>query len=152
MSRLLNAQPTQRSTMVAVAEPLPNWIETFLPQRGFVLELPVETASNRIIETATMKSVSLLVKPQAPKPVSKNVPSPSVKGPLLPPVLGGAAGVEVVAGGAGCCGVGVTGGLTTGVLAGIEGFEERFEERSMHFAEFCRLTVTPEEFEGTEAT
>jgi hypothetical protein len=107
MSRLFFEQPTQRSTMVAVALPLPNEIETFLPQRGFVLELPVDTASKRIIDIATMKSVSTLVMPQAPKPVAKNVPSPSVKGPLSPGgcVVGGwvvGGGVEVVDGGAGC--------------------------------------------------
>jgi len=82
-----------------------------------LLELPLATASNRIFETATMKSVSVLVVPQAPKPVSKNVPSPSVKGPLSPPpppppppppvlggvVLAGGVEVEVVAGGGGCC-------------------------------------------------
>ena len=35
---------------------------------------------------------------------------------------------------------------------GIEGEEEGLEERSMHFAEFCRLTVILEEFEAGEAT
>jgi len=44
-----------------------------------------------------------------------------------------------------------------GVTAGIEGEEEEegLWERSMHFAEFCRLTVTSDEFEikeGIEAT
>jgi len=99
-------QPVQRSEMVAVALWPPYEIEIFLPQRGLLLGSgPLEAASYRISETATMKSVSWLVKPQAPKPVEKNVPSPSVKGPLLPPVLGGCvfagAGVEEVVVGAG---------------------------------------------------
>jgi hypothetical protein len=92
MSRLFFEQPTQRSTMVAVALPLPNEIETFLPQRGFVLELPVDTASKRIIDIATMKSVSTLVMPQAPKPAGGCVVGGWVVG----------GGVEVVDGGAGC--------------------------------------------------
>jgi len=50
---------------------------------------------------------------------------------------------------------GITGGLflTMGVAAGVEEEEEEegLEERSMHFGEFCRLTVTSEEFE-CEAT
>jgi hypothetical protein len=53
--------------------------------------------------------------------------------------------------------VGVTGGEigAMGVTAGIEEEEEGLCERSMHLAEFCRLTVTSEEFEineGIEAT
>lgn len=103
-SRLFSAQPVQRSTMIAVVDLPPYEIDTCLLQRGFVLELPVATASNRIMEIATMKSESELVLPQAPKPVSKNVPSPPRKGPLLElggVVLGGVV-VGVVAGGGGC--------------------------------------------------
>jgi len=42
---------------------------------------------------------------------------------------------------------------TLGVAPGVEEEEEEEEgERLMHFGEFCRLTVTSEEFEGAEAT
>jgi len=174
MSMLSFAQPVQRSTTVAVAVFPPNEIDIFLPQRGLLLGLgPLEAASYRICETATMKSESWLVMPQEPKPVEKKVPSPSVKGPLLPPVLGGcvfagAGGEEVVFGAGGDClcetgvgegvGVGVVaGGATTGVFwtMGVfwtAGVEEEVCARLMHFGEFCRLTVTSEEFEGAEAT
>jgi hypothetical protein len=132
----------------------------------------VEAASNRISETATMKSVATLVMPQAPRPVAKKVPSP-LKGPLAPPVPDD--GAVEVAGGAACvCEVGegegvmlvAGGGLLWGVLAmavtaGIvgEGTEEEGAEKEgaeeegggRHFAEFRRLTETSEEFEEVEA-
>jgi hypothetical protein len=97
--------------------------------------------------------------------LSKNVPSPSVNGPLSPPPPpDGGVAAEVV--GAGCSEVEVGGGgggavelvtmdfvlwgfLTMSVTPGIEGEEE---DGVRHLREFRRLTATSEEFEEVEAT
>lgn len=85
-SRSKQAQPTQRSTTVTVIDSLePGTVrEIFLPQIGLVLGLsglaPIHE-SKRTWETAQIISVSVLVMPQAPRPVPNQVISP-VKGPV----------------------------------------------------------------------
>jgi len=108
--------------------------------------------------------------PQAPKPVAKYVAWPMKGPPVVPGAVGAESAVEVVVGG--CCGVEVEegvevvaggggggGGVATSMGDfGMEGegvgiLEEDAEEDGggLHFAEFCRLTVTSVAFEATRA-
>jgi len=168
-------QPAQRSVTVALPSTPLTLIEIFLPQSVLSLGLPLAGVnwSKNPSATATMASESVLVMPQAPKPVANHVPSPRNGPPGTPelPELAGVVGVGCCCGGevdVGACSEVVVCGCTVAtkaeglILEGGEGIwgggagildegEGALEEGELHFGEFSRLLETVAFVEATRA-